>query len=89
MNVESKIEDLQAVSSQVLVDTARIQSLEEEKRSVAPGSRRFLELSDEIERISAEVRMTSHAESDLARELKGEEELPTIAQADEGTAPTS
>ena len=83
MDVESKLEDLQAVSSQVLEDTARIQSLEEEKRHVAPGSRRFLELSDEIERISAEVRLTSHAETDLARELSGKTGLPTIARADE------
>lgn len=80
---DTRIEDLQSVSQQVLLGAARIQELELAKRHLKPGSRRFHELSDEIERLSADVRLTSHAETDLARRLEGEKDLPTVAEADE------
>ena len=82
MDNASKIEDLQSVSQQVASDAERISRLEEEKRGVDPGSPRFRQLSDEIERLSAEIRVTSQAESHLADELAGQSGLPTIEDAD-------
>jgi hypothetical protein len=79
------IEDLQATSGQVIADADRIVALEQEKRTVDPGSTRFRQLSDEIERVADSVRIVSSAESDLADEVAGKDGLPTIAEADEST----
>ena len=76
------VEDLQAVSQQMLDSTARIEALEAEKRIVDPGSARFRELSDEIEVLAEEMRRVSHAETGLATELSNEPNLPTVADAD-------
>lgn len=85
METQSKIEDLQSVSQQVVVDADRISRLEAEKRKVDPGSLRFRELSDQIEQLSDEIRLTSHAETALADELTGEPGLPTVDEADRRT----
>lgn len=82
MESQTKIEDLQSVSQQVVVDAERISRLEAEKRTVDPGSARFREISDEIEQLSEEIRLTSHAETHLAEELAGEPGLPTVDEAD-------
>ena len=82
MAQDTRIEDLQSVSQQILTDAERITQLEQDKRSVDPGSARFHALSDEIERLSEEIRRTSHAETALARDFEGEDGLPTIKAAD-------
>ena len=83
---EADIEDLQAVSDQVIVTADRIKELEEEKRRIDPASLRFRELSDEIEKLATQIRLVSHAESDVAREVAGESGLPTIDEADQAAA---
>ena len=82
MNVDAKIEDLQAVSQHVLTGAEQIRALEEEKRTVDPATARFRQLSDEIERLAGDIGSVSHAETGLAREVAGEPGLPTIAEAD-------
>ncbi len=82
MSRTEQIEDLQAVSQHVLVTADAISRLEAEKRQVNPGSPRFLELSDEIERLAEEIRGVSHAETGLAHEVADIEDLPTVAEAD-------
>jgi hypothetical protein len=82
VDVEEKVEDLQAVSQHMLESSARIQALETEKRTVDPGSPRFRELSDEIERLAEDMRRVSHAETDLAIDLHGVDDLPTVEEAD-------
>ena len=77
-----KIEDLQAVSQHVLATAEAIRKLEEEKRGVDPGTPRFQELSDEIEQLAEDMRLVSHVETGLARDLAGEPGLPTVAEAD-------
>lgn len=77
-----EIEDLQAVSQHVLATSEAIRQLEAEKRRVDPGTPRFQELSDEIERLAEEIRLVSHAETGLAHDVAGEEDLPTVAEAD-------
>jgi hypothetical protein len=82
VGVETKLEDLQAVSQHVLTATERIHTLELEKRGTPPGSERFRELSDQIEALAAEMHVVSAAETDLANELAGRTDLPTVAEAD-------
>ena len=79
---ESDVEDLQAVSQQVLTTAERIHTLEVEKRTVDPGSERFRVLSDEIERLAIEIKLVSHAETALAEHLDGVPGLPTVEEAD-------
>ena len=85
---DTDVEDLQAVSQQVLATTERIQRLEEEKRTLDPASERFRVLSDEIEALATEIRLVSHAESALADDLNGVPGLPTVAEADEQRTPS-
>lgn len=82
MDVDERVEDLQAVSQHMLESSARIQALEAEKRTVDPASARFRELSDEIELLAEDIRRVSHAETGLAQDLDGIAELPTVEQAD-------
>ena len=82
MSVDQNIEDLQAVSDHVLATTDQLRKLELEKREVDPGSKRFLELAKRIESLAAEVRVVSASETDLASELNGESNLPTINEAE-------
>ncbi len=82
MNADAKIEDLQAVSQHVLTAAEQIHALEEEKRTVDPATRRFRELSDEIERLAGDIGSVSQAETGLANDVAGEAGLPTIAEAD-------
>ncbi len=77
-----KIEDLQAVSQHVLATAEAIRKLEEEKRGVDPGTPRFQELSDEIEQLAEDMRLVSHVETGLARDLAGVPGLPTVEEAD-------
>lgn len=79
------MQDLQAVSQHVLAATDKIQKLELQKRSVAPGSAQFIELSAEIERLAADLRTASASETDIALEVAGEPGLPTIEQADQAS----
>ena len=81
MSVDQNIEDLSAVSDHVLAAADLLQKLELEKRGVEPGSTRFMELSERIESLAAEVRTVSASETDLAIELAGEPNLPTINEA--------
>jgi hypothetical protein len=82
VDVKETVEDLQAVSQHMLESSSRIRALESEKRTVDPSSARFRELSDEIEILAEEMRRVSHAESGLAKELDGVDEVPTVAEAD-------
>jgi hypothetical protein len=82
LSVDQKLEDLQAVSDHVLVATDQLQKLELEKRRVKPGSSRFLELSERIESLAAEVRVVAASETDLATDLAGVPDLPTIHEAE-------
>jgi len=82
MGVDRNIEDLQAVSQHVLSTADQIQELETEKRTVEPGSPRFVELSDQIEKLAGELRAVSASESDIAAEIEGTPGLPTIEEAD-------
>jgi hypothetical protein len=81
----AKVEDLQAVSQHVLVSSERISALEEEKRTVDPGSERFRTLSDEIEALAEEIRSVSRAETGLAHDVAGASDLPTVNEADRGS----
>ena len=81
MSVDQNIEDLSAVSDHVLAAADLLRQLELEKRGVEPGSARFMELSERIESLAAEVRTVSASETDLAIELSGEPNLPTINEA--------
>lgn len=85
MSDRAKVEDLQAVSQHVLVSSERITALEEEKRTVDPGSERFRTLSDEIEALAEEIRSVSRAETGLARDVAGAPDLPTVNEADRGS----
>ena len=76
------MQDLQAVSAHVMSGVERIRSLEAEKRTLDPGSAKFRELSDEIERLAAEINQVSRAESNLADSVAGKPDLPTVAEAD-------
>ena len=78
----AKVEDLQAVSQHVLACSERITSLEEEKRTVDPGSERFRSLSDQIEALAEEIRSVSRAETGLAHDVAGEPGMPTVEEAD-------
>jgi hypothetical protein len=80
--VDQEIQDLQAVSQHVLTAADKIKKLELEKRSVPPGSPRFIDLSAEIERLAADLGVVSASETDIALEVAGEPDLPTIEQAD-------
>jgi hypothetical protein len=51
-----ELEDLQAVSQHVLGTAQAIRELEEDKRGVQPGTPRFQELSDDIERLAEQIR---------------------------------
>ena len=82
MAVDSDIQDLQTVSSHVLRTTDQIHELEMEKRGVEPGSPRFMQLSDQIESLAEQVRVVSASETDLATEVAGRPDLPTIEEAD-------
>jgi hypothetical protein len=82
VTTDSKLEDLQAVSQHVLTVSDRVHALEEEKRNTPIGSERFRQLSDEIEALASEMRGVSAAESDLADQLAGRTDLPTVAEAD-------
>jgi hypothetical protein len=77
-----QIEELQTISGNVLSDLDRMQALEEEKRTVDPGSSRFRVLSDEIELLAERLRTVSTLETEVAEEIAGETELPTIDEAD-------
>ena len=82
LSVDQNIEDLSAVSDHVLAAADLLRKLELEKRGVEPGSTRFMELSERIESLAAEVRTVSASETDLATELAGEPNLPTINEAE-------
>jgi hypothetical protein len=82
VTTDEKVEDLQAVSQQVLTSADRIRALEQEKRNTPPSSAEFLRLSDEIEALASELRLVSAAETDLARDLQGQDGLPTVEEAD-------
>ena len=82
MSVDQKIEELQTVSDHVLATSDQLRKLELEKRKVEPGSKRFMELSQRIESLAANVRVVSAAETDIAEELAGVPDLPTINEAE-------
>jgi len=82
---KSNIQDLQAVSSHVLVNAEQIKFLEEQKRHVEPTSERFRVLSDEIEALANEIGMVSHAETSLAEDFEDDPDMPTVAEADEAS----
>jgi hypothetical protein len=86
MGSDQTIEDLQAVSQHVLTTANEIARLEAEKRTVDPGSERFRTLSDQIEALAEDIRRVSAAEDGLARDLAGEQGLPTVDEADRSSA---
>ena len=81
-----QIDELQAISDHVLTELERMRALEQEKRTVDPGSARFRVLSDEIELLAEQLRHVSTAETEVAEELAGEPGLPTIEDASAASA---
>jgi hypothetical protein len=82
-----QIDELQAISDHVLTELERMRMLEQEKRTVDPGSARFRVLSDEIEILAEQLRHVSTAETEVAEEIAGEPGLPTIEDASAASAP--
>ena len=62
-------EDLMTTSAQVSATAELLDVLETEKRGLRPGDPRVIELSDEIERLAAELRRQTAIEGDLTREM--------------------
>ena len=82
MSVEHKIDDLRAVSDHVLTAAEQMEKLEDEKRTLEPGSPRFLELARRIESLATGLLAASTAEADIAAEVAGVPNLPTIDEAE-------
>lgn len=62
-------EDLRTTSVQVSATAEALYALEAEKRELAAGDPRVLELSNQIERLAARLRRQTAIEGDLAREI--------------------
>lgn len=65
MEVES---DLRVVSDKLLQTLEQLESLENEKRELTPGSPRFLKLASEVERLAAVVFAQTHAQQRLGEQ---------------------
>lgn len=63
MDVE---QDLRTASDRVMHTLERLQELETEKRGIEPGTARFRKIAREVERLSAFVFASSHAQERLA-----------------------
>jgi hypothetical protein len=85
LSVEQNIEDLQAVSDHVLATADLLRKLEIEKRTVEPGSPQFLALSKRIESLATEVQTVTASETDIATDVAGIPNLPTIQEAEAAT----
>ena len=57
--------DLRTTSDRMLRTLEQLESLENEKRALKPGSPRFLRLATEIERLAAAVFAQTHAQQQL------------------------
>jgi len=69
MHDDELAEDLKATSAEISATAEELDALESEKRGLAPEDPRLVELSDEIERLTARLRRQSAIEGGLAREL--------------------
>ena len=63
-------QDLLTTSAHVSATAETLDALEAEKRDLAPGDPRAIELSDQIERLAASLRRQTAIEGDLTRELQ-------------------
>lgn len=66
MNNEADLE-LRTVSDRLLTALDRLYELETEKRQVEAGSRRFVELAEQVERLTHAVLSTTQRQETLAR----------------------
>jgi predicted nuclease with TOPRIM domain len=64
-------DDLRATEESIRNDTDRLKELEEQKASLDPGDERVPELSEQVERLSNDLRNKSAAERDLAERSQG------------------
>ena len=62
-------EDLKTTSAQISATAQIVDRLEAEKRELAPGDPRVIELSDRIEGLVSELRRQTAIEGDLTREI--------------------
>jgi hypothetical protein len=78
--VPDDIEALKAINENVLTDLKRLMALEDQKRTVDPGSTRFDELSVESERLAERLRDLTSIEHQLGERVSGPGR-PTLEQA--------
>jgi hypothetical protein len=67
MNLEI---DLRVASDRMLRTLEQLQALENEKRTLQPGTERFQRLADEVERLAAEVFSQTHSQRQLGERAK-------------------
>jgi DNA-binding MarR family transcriptional regulator len=67
---EELAEDLKTTSAQVSATAERLDALEATKRKLDPDDPRVIELSDEVERLAAQLRRQAAVEGDLTREIR-------------------
>jgi hypothetical protein len=70
MHDEELAEDLKTTSAQVSATAELLDSLEATKRELDPTDPRVIELSDEVERLAAQLRRQAAVEGDLTREIR-------------------
>ena len=73
MHDEDLAEDLKTTSAQVSATAERLDALEATKRGLNPSDPRVIELSNEVERLAAQLRRQAAVEGDLSRELRDTE----------------
>lgn len=78
--------NLRVTSDRLLSTLEQLQTLENEKRTLPPGSARFQTLAKEIERLSSEIFAQSHAQQQLGQRARVVErnkgvELPSIEES--------
>ena len=80
--------DLRVASDRVLKTIEQLEALENEKRTVTPGSPRFKTLATEVERLAATVFAQTHAQSQLGDRAQAATErtgvtLPAIEDSEQ------
>ena len=67
--MSERIDDIRATSDALLADTQRLYALEVEKRSLDPQSRRFRDLSLQIEDLGTKIAALTSIEREVAETL--------------------
>jgi hypothetical protein len=67
--MSERIDDIRATSDALLADTQRLYALEVEKRSLDPQSRRFRDLSLQIEDLGTNIAALTSIEREVAETL--------------------